>query len=115
MAEDVPTRDELPLPDYDHLPVTGLAHRIRSLDRSQIDVLTAFERAHGNRTPVLEVLRVRGEELDQGATPSQGDPTGHAPDLAPPPSGSSAVSPATAPAPDIPPTESDAAKPPMRG
>ncbi|NCT90740.1 hypothetical protein GXB85_07245 [Cellulomonas sp. APG4] len=109
------SRDQLPIPDYDHLPVTGLGHRIRSLTGDQIDALLDYERAHANRLPVVQVLQTRRSELDSGAEPSSGDAAGLAPDQAQAPSGSSPVSPATAPYPDIPPTESDEAKPPIRG
>lgn len=92
---DVPTRDALPIPDYDHLPVTGLAHRIRSLEADQVDSLLSYERAHGDRLPVLQVLEVRLQELAEGAGPSDGDAAGLAPAQAPPPDGGSKVSPQT--------------------
>jgi len=76
-----PARDELPIPDYDHLPVTGLGHRIRSLTEAEIDVLIAYETAHGNRLPVVNVLQQRRRALAEGAAPSGGDPTGLAPEV----------------------------------
>lgn len=92
---DVPSRDALPIPDYDHLPVTGLAHRIRSLEAEQVDRLISYERAHGERLPVLQVLETRLQELADGATPSGGDAAGLAPAQAPAPEGGSKVSPDT--------------------
>ena len=37
--DDMPEHDTLPLPDYDHLPVSGLASRIRTLDRPGLQTL----------------------------------------------------------------------------
>ena len=70
--------DELPLTDYDQLPLTELRHRIRSLDERQLRGLFDHEEAHGNRIPVLELLHARIRELTHGAEPSPGDP-GNAP------------------------------------
>ncbi|MCV7171470.1 hypothetical protein H7I41_16265 [Mycobacterium manitobense] len=66
--------DELPLPDYDQLPLTELRHRIRSLEEPALRVLFDHETAHGNRIPVLELLHARLKELHGGAEPSGGDP-----------------------------------------
>ncbi|WP_277207946.1 hypothetical protein [Isoptericola croceus] len=74
-----PDRDDLPLPDYDHLPVGTLAHRVRQLDADGLEKVLAYERAHGQRQPVLTVLEQRLEELRDGAQPSGGNP-----DAAPP-------------------------------
>lgn len=67
-----PERAELPLPDYDHLPVATLQHRIRSLSLEQVQQVMDYERAHAQRTPVLEVLQSRIDQLAAGAEPSQG-------------------------------------------
>ncbi|MCK0118164.1 hypothetical protein MWU57_14095 [Isoptericola sp. S6320L] len=69
-----PDHDDLPLPDYDHLPVGTLAHRVRQLDAGGLEKILAYERAHGNRVPVLTVLDQRLDELREGAQPSGGDP-----------------------------------------
>lgn len=66
--------DELPLPDYDQLPLNELRHRVRALDEGQLRALFDHEEAHANRIPVLEVLHARMKELHQGAEPSPGDP-----------------------------------------
>jgi hypothetical protein len=66
--------DELPLPDYDQLPLGDLRHRVRTLDEAGVRSLIEHEEAHGNRVPVLEVLRSRLTGLAEGATPSGGDP-----------------------------------------
>ena len=70
------SRDDLPLPDYDHLPMAGLIQRIRSLDADQLKALDAYEREHGNRLPVTEAFRARLAELAAGAEPSGGSPFG---------------------------------------
>lgn len=71
---DVPHHDELPLPDYDHLPVGGLAQRIRTLDATALEAVLAYERAHGDRLPVVQVLETRLAEVHDGAPLSEGDP-----------------------------------------
>ena len=63
---------ELPLPDYDHLPVGSLQHRIRSLDEAKLRELLDYEQAHNDRPQVLEMVRHRIEELENGASPSPG-------------------------------------------
>jgi hypothetical protein len=86
---------DLPIPDYDHLPLGDLTGRVRSLDAGQLDALIAHEEEHGARAPVLQVMRARREQLDAGAQPSSGDAA--ATDLQAPPAaaGGSPVSPAT--------------------
>ena len=66
--------DMLPVPDYDHLPLGGLTSRIRSLDAAGIETLLRYEKAHGNRLPVVTVLENRLTSLREGAQPSSGDP-----------------------------------------
>lgn len=63
----------LPLPDYDQLPVAKLRHQIRALTLADLDELIEHEHRHANRTPVLELLRVRRQDLEQGAEPSGGN------------------------------------------
>lgn len=77
---DVPHHDELPLPDYDHLPVGSLGHRIRSLDAGALETLLAYEQAHGDRLPVVQVLEQRLGEVREGAPTSDGDPLALTPD-----------------------------------
>ncbi|MCW2609145.1 MAG: hypothetical protein JWM15_391, partial [Cryptosporangiaceae bacterium] len=45
---DVP-REELSLPDYDHLPIGSLEHRVRTLDVDGLERLLAYEEAHAHR------------------------------------------------------------------
>ena len=60
-------------PDFDHATVDTVKHRIRSLERDDVERLLDHELAHSSRLPVIEVLRTRLAELDAGATPSGGD------------------------------------------
>lgn len=97
-----PERAELPLPDYDHLPVGTLHHRIRSLTAEQIQQLIEYENQHGQRLPVLEMLDQRLEQLAAGEVPSEGTQATRpeqppAPDTGSPVSGDSAAPPAGAP------------------
>jgi hypothetical protein len=50
---------DLPLPDYDHLQIGSLMHRIRSLDAAGVQTLLDYERAHGNRRPIVTLLANR--------------------------------------------------------
>jgi hypothetical protein len=54
---------ELPIPDYDHLPVGSLTHRIRSLDAGGLATLLDYERAHGDRRPVVQLVGARNRAL----------------------------------------------------
>lgn len=91
----VPQHEALPLPDYDHLPLGSLQHRIRTLDEAGLREVLAYEEAHGHRLPVLQTLRNRLQELHEGAEPSGGSPLAAAPEHAPPADTPSAVSPVT--------------------
>lgn len=64
---------DAPFPDFDHATVDTVKHRIRSLERGEVEHLLEHERAHSSRMPVIEVLRTRLAELDAGAEPSGGD------------------------------------------
>ena len=99
-------RDHLPLPDYDHLPLDALRQRVRALDAEQLETVLTYEREHGNRLPVTEVLRLRLEELQSGAEPSGADPAAPTPEAAGGP---------TAPQTTSPPGESPTINPPRHG
>ncbi|WP_448624065.1 hypothetical protein [Geodermatophilus sp. URMC 64] len=104
--------DTLPLPDYDHLPLGGLTSRIRTLDEAGVQTLLEYERAHGNRLPVVEVLRHRLEALQNGAQPSGGDPAADFTSEAPEPAaGGSKVSEATSGPAMNPPSHGDPTNP----
>jgi hypothetical protein len=105
--------DELPIPDYDQLPLTELRHRIRGLEERPLRALFDHETEHGNRIPVLEILHARLKELHGGAEPSQGDPS-KAPGVTPTSAGS-AVSESTAAEPNTPLRHGVANQTPSRG
>jgi hypothetical protein len=108
---ETPHHDELPLPDYDHLPVGSLQGRIRSLDADALGALLAYEHAHGDRLPVVQVLERRLEEVRGGAELSGGSPLAATPELqtAPPPA--SDASPQTQGPPVNPPSQGDPTNP----
>jgi hypothetical protein len=108
---DAPHHDQLPLPDYDHLPVGSLGDRIRSLDADQVGQLLAYEEAHGNRLPVTEVLRHRLDGLREGAARSDGDPMAATPESPLGEPGGSVASPATEGPPVNPPSHGDPTNP----
>jgi len=66
-------RSSLPIPDYDHLPIGSLESRIRTLDEPGLEALLTHESQHGDRAPVMNVLRRRLQALRGGAKPSGGD------------------------------------------
>ena len=76
-----PHHDELPLPDYDHLPLGSLEGRIRSLDADGLTALLSYEQAHGNRLPVTLLLERRLEAVRGGAELSGGSPLAATPEL----------------------------------
>lgn len=65
-------KENLPIPEFDQLTVDSLQHRIRSLDESGVQQLLVYERAHGDRVPVKQVLQARLDQLAQGAEPTGG-------------------------------------------
>lgn len=108
---DAPHHDELPLPDYDHLPTGSLESRIRSLDADQVAALVAYEEAHGARLPALQVLRTRLDRLREGAPLTGGDPMAVAPESPAGEPGGSQASPATEGPPVNPPSHGDPTNP----
>lgn len=109
MSDPTPGHDDLPLPDYDHLPLASLVQRIRSLDAGGVRRLLAYERAHGDRLPVTQALEGRVSELDDGAEPSGGSPLGVAPEKAGPPDAPRSTSMPTDAPPVVPPFHGDPA------
>ncbi|MHA6793644.1 hypothetical protein ACVGVM_09030 [Pseudonocardia bannensis] len=88
-------RDQLPIPDYDHLPLEGLKHRIRMLTADQLRALLEYEREHAHRLPVIQVFQERLRALESGeARPSDGSPWDVQAEHPPPPSGGSPANPA---------------------
>ncbi|MGV0790823.1 hypothetical protein [Mycolicibacterium sp. XJ1819] len=107
------SHSDLPIPDYDQLPLTDLRHRIRSLDEAQLQRVFEHETAHGNRIPVLEVVHARLRDLRHGAEPSGGDQA-NAPGVSGT-SGGSQVQESTAAEPGTPLRHGMAAQTPSRG
>jgi len=111
MPDDIPHHDQLPLPDYDHLPLGSLESRIRSLDAEGVGMLLAYERAHGDRLPVTQILERRLEDLRNGAEPTDGSPMASTPEADPAPATGSKVTPATTGPPINPPSHGDPTNP----
>jgi hypothetical protein len=103
--------DQLPLPDYDHLPVDGLTTRIRTLDAQGLETLLEYERAHANRLQVVTVMENRLSALREGAQPSGGDPAAPAADDPAHAATGSRVSEATSGPPVNPPSHGDPTNP----
>src|SRR3954464_10145439 len=104
--------DQLPLPDYDHLPIGGPAARIRARDAAGGQTLLDYEKTHGNRLQVVEIMRNRLSSLQAGAQPSGGDPAADFTSEAPEPAaGGSKVSEATTGPKINPPSQGDPTNP----
>ncbi|MBM7804932.1 hypothetical protein JOD57_000769 [Geodermatophilus bullaregiensis] len=103
--------DQLPLPDYDHLPVQGLISRIRTLDATGLQTLLEYERAHADRLQVTIAMENRLTALRAGAEPSGGDPAAPAADDPVAASTGSKVSEATSGPPVNPPSQGDPTNP----
>lgn len=67
-----PEHSDLPLRDYDHLPVSAVAQRIRSLTGDELGQLLDYERAHAGRPAVVQTMQARLAELRDGAEPTAG-------------------------------------------
>jgi len=104
-------RTDLPLPDYDHLPVGSLISRIRTLDADGLQTLLGYEKAHANRIQVVQAMSRRLADLQAGAQPSGGDPAAAQPEHAPAAAGGSEVSTATSGPPVNPPSHGDPTNP----
>jgi hypothetical protein len=104
-------RDELPLPDYDHLTLGELPTRIGSLGSDALRQLLAYEREHGDRLPVVQVLERRLAAVESGADLTGGDPQASTPASAASPEGGSKVGPETSGPPVNPPSHGDPTNP----
>lgn len=105
--------DDITVPNYDQLSLGDLRHRIRLLSEDHLRGLIDHERSHGDRVPVLEVLRARLKELQSGAEPSRGNQS-YTPEVAGTPGGSP-VQEATAAEPTSPLRHGVASQTPARG
>jgi hypothetical protein len=107
----VTEREDLPLSDYDHLPVGSLTSRIRSLGSDDLKTLLQYERSHANRIQVVSAMEHRLSGLADGAQPSGGDPAAPAAEAPPAPAGGSKASEATSGPPVNPPSHGDPTNP----
>lgn len=105
-----PERSELPLRDYDHLPVPALGHRIRSLTADEVGQLLSYERGHANRPAAMQIFQARLAELAAGATPSGGRQQ-DGPEWPHPPSKGSPAGPGTTGPPSFPPPHGNPSQP----
>ncbi|TCC35305.1 hypothetical protein [Kribbella speibonae] len=53
----------LPVPEFDLVPPGALAARIDALDIQQVEQLIGYERNHGAREQVLDLLSRRRDQL----------------------------------------------------
>ena len=89
------THHDLPLPDFDDLPLGSIESRVRTLDESGVQRLLDYERTHADRAAVVQILERRAEALAKGAAPSGGSPDARQPETHTGAEGGSDVSPAT--------------------
>ena len=70
-VEAVTSRDDLPLPDYDHMTLGSLRGRLRSLDVPQLVQIREYEKTHADRLPVVTMLdnRIARLATDAAVTP----------------------------------------------
>jgi hypothetical protein len=111
VTERAPSHEDLPLPDYDHLPTGSLEGRIRSLDADQLATLRAYEEAHADRIAVLQLIDARVAQLDGGAEPTTGSPDAARPEAAGAAPAPSKASPQTEGPPVNPPSHGDPTNP----
>jgi hypothetical protein len=63
----VPTREDLPIADFDSVTIPSLRSRLRSLSVADLAVLREYEQAHAHRLPVLTMLDNRLAKLAAAA------------------------------------------------
>jgi hypothetical protein len=68
----VPTRDELPIADFDGVSVPSLRSRLRSLSVADLAMLREYEQAHAHRLPVITMLDNRLAKLAAAEDTSPG-------------------------------------------
>jgi hypothetical protein len=52
----VPSAEELPLPDFDHMSLAQVRGRLRRLSAEELVLLRDYERGHANRLPIVTML-----------------------------------------------------------
>lgn len=58
----------LPVPEFDLVPPDALVSRIQTLDLQQLDQLIGYERNHGERGKVLDLLQRRRRQVRAAAS-----------------------------------------------
>jgi hypothetical protein len=111
VTEHVPSHDQLPLGDYDHLPTGSLVGRLRSLTAEELATVRAYEAAHANRVQVMQLIDARAGQLADGAEPTGGSPDAARPETAGTPDTPSKASPQTEGPPINPPSHGDPTNP----
>jgi hypothetical protein len=97
------------LPDLDHLPLSSLEARIRSLDEGQLVELLDRERSHADRVQVVQIIEARLAAVRDGAALTEGSADPARPETLAPDSGPSA--PVTEGPPVNPPSHGDPTNP----
>jgi hypothetical protein len=67
-----PTRDELPIADFDGVSVPSLRSRLRTLTLADLAILREYEQAHAHRLPVVTMLDNRIAKLAAAAAGEAG-------------------------------------------
>ncbi|WP_026548788.1 hypothetical protein [Arthrobacter sp. Br18] len=104
-----PRHNDLPLADYDHIPLRTLPTRITGLDENALGVLLSSEQQHGDRLPVKLVLEQRLQAVRDGAALSD-NAASSMPEVSQSRSGSP-VTPASSGPPINPPSQGDPTNP----
>jgi hypothetical protein len=103
---------ELPLPDYDSLPVGSIESRARTLDTAGVRALLDYENEHAGRLQVVQLLRHRLHSLERGdVRPSGGSPVARAPEVGGSPTPTVQASPQKQGPPVNPPSHGDPTNP----
>jgi hypothetical protein len=66
---DTPQRQDLPLPNYEQIPEAALPSHVSALSEADVAQLIIYEKAHGNRPPIMLILEKRLHDLQGGAVP----------------------------------------------
>lgn len=68
-ADRVPSKDELPVPNFDHLSLAQVRGRLRRLSVEELVLLRNYERAHADRLPIITMLDNRISKVADDSTP----------------------------------------------
>src|SRR3954469_21506275 len=73
------SESELPIPEWDGLPMGDLESRLRALEVDELHAMRDHEEDHANRIQVMQLLDQRIKAVESGAEVSDGDPAGRRP------------------------------------